>query len=182
MKTTYYDIVDENDTPLNVTASFNDVHKKGLFHRGVHVIVYTPEGEIVMQKRSANLSWHPSEIEISAGGGVDAGELPEQAIIREIHEELGLVISPKQLRYLGKTKMHQRTKRFNSNFYLYSYAVCIPKQDLHFAIETEETSAEFLITKTKLKKALRVHRIKHMGKITRLNTYWNFLLDSIQIE
>ncbi len=179
MKTTYYDIVDENDTLLNKTASFDEVHKKGLFHRGVHCIVYTPDNEIVMQKRSANLSWHPSEIEISAGGGVDAGETPEQAIVRETYEELGLVVAPKQLRFLGKTKMHQRSKRFTSNFYLYSYAVCIPKNDLHFSMDPEETSAVFLITKRKLKKALLVHRIKRMGKITRLNKYWNFLLDSI---
>ena len=113
------------------------------------------------------------------GGGVDAGETPEQAIVRETYEELGLVVAPKQLRFLGKTKMHQRSKRFTSNFYLYSYAVCIPKNDLHFSMDPEETSAVFLITKRKLKKALLVHRIKRMGKITRLNKYWNFLLDSI---
>lgn len=179
MKTTYYDIVDENDNPLNVTASFDEVHAKGLMHRGVHAIVYTPDNEIVMQKRSANLSWHPNEVEISAGGGVDAGETPLQAIVREIQEELGLIVAPENLRFLGKQKMFQRTKHQKSHFFLYSYAVCLPKRNLKLSSDPTETSELFFISKTKLKKALLVHRIRNVGRITRLNRYWNFLLDSI---
>jgi 8-oxo-dGTP pyrophosphatase MutT (NUDIX family) len=174
-----YDIIDENDNLINQIATYNEVHEKGLWYRAVHAIIYTPEKEIVMQKRAPSLAYHPDEIEISVGGGVDAGETPEGAIIREIKEELGISIKKSQLRYIGKTKFNHKTLTQINRFFLYSYAVCVDKKSLKMSVNPQETSAIFLITARKLRRALKVHRIKNMGRISDINSYWNYLLDSV---
>jgi 8-oxo-dGTP pyrophosphatase MutT (NUDIX family) len=181
MKQTRFDIVDEHDNPLDQAASYDDVHHKGLWHRGVHAIIYTPGREIVMQKRAPSLNYHPDLIEISVGGGVDAGEAPERAMIREINEELGITITPSELRFIGKTKYNHPTKNLLSRVFIYSYAVCIPKERMQLKINPEESSRAFLITERKLRRALKAHRIKNLGRISGEYAYWKYLLDAIRI-
>lgn len=175
----FFDVVDENDKPMGKVASYDEVNKKGLWHRGAHVIIYSPDKEILMQKRSPSLDYHPDEIEISVGGGVDAGESPEQTIVREVHEELGIDIDATKLRYIGKTKFNHRNKKQLNRSFIYSYAICIPKKDLKLNIDTTETSETFFISEKDLRKALRKHRIKHVGRISSLYAYWKYLLDSM---
>ncbi|MFD1197887.1 NUDIX domain-containing protein [Brucella gallinifaecis] len=43
-----------------------------------------------------------SEIFFQPGGKIDTGEAPENALIREIEEELGIVIDKSQLRYAAR--------------------------------------------------------------------------------
>lgn len=175
----FFDIVDEHDTPLNRIASYKDVHSQGLWVRAAHVIIYTPDKEIVMQKRAPSLHYHPNEVEISAGGGVDAGENPEMAAIREVKEELGIELAESDLRFIGKTKFNHRTKnQFYRNF-IYSYAVCLPKYKINIRLNAEETTSAFFISEKKLRKALTKHRIKNIGKISSLYAYWRYLLDAM---
>jgi isopentenyl-diphosphate delta-isomerase len=179
MELSYFDVVDDKDKLTGKKASYDIVHDKGLWYRGVHVIIYTPEKEIVMQKRSPSLKYHPNDIEISVGGGVDAGETPEQAAVREVQEELGLKLNKNDLSYIGKVKSNHKTKTQMNKVFIYSYSACVPKSDLNLNIVSEETSKVFLISHRKLRKALRVHRIKGIGKVLSTYAYWNYLLDSI---
>lgn len=179
MELTYSDRIDENDNLLGGTASYDEVHGQGLWHRGVHIIIYTSDKQIVMQKRSPSLKYHPNEIEVSVGGGVDAGESPGQAIVREVKEELGISISTDELRYIGKTKLNHHTKTQINRVFIYSYSLLLPKERLQLLIDSRETSAAFLISEKELRQALKVHRIKHVGKISSLYAYWKYLLDAI---
>ncbi len=179
MKTSYFDVFDEHDNPTGKIASYEEIHAKPLWHRGVHIIIYTPEHDIVMQKRALSLKYHPDEIEVSVGGGVDAGETPEQAILREVKEELGLTIDPNDLRFIDKITYNHRTKTQYYCNHLYSYAVCIPRDKLHMTGNPEEVSSVFLISERKLRRALRVHRIKNVGKVSSMYAYWRHLVDAI---
>lgn len=62
-------------------------------HLGANAII-TCGGKLLLEKRSDSNTWG------LVGGGVKAHETEEQAMVREIYEELGLRIRPQQLKRL----------------------------------------------------------------------------------
>ncbi|ANP50323.1 8-oxo-dGTP pyrophosphatase MutT (NUDIX family) [Streptomyces griseochromogenes] len=91
----YLDIVDEHDRVVGRDTREN-VHRRHLRHRGVHVLVVNRLGEILVQERSAHLDTHPGRLDASAGGHVQSGETYHQAAERELLEELGCHPGPVQ--------------------------------------------------------------------------------------
>ena len=85
----YVDVVDQNDRPLMVMP-LTEVHRQGLFHRSVMVLVFDSEGRLYLQKRGQNKSHYPGRFDLSATGHVQAGEARTEAAARELAEELGL--------------------------------------------------------------------------------------------
>lgn len=59
----------------------------------IHVCVFNPENKMLIQKRADSKKLWPGYWDISAGGGVMAGETSREAAERETGEELGLRIS-----------------------------------------------------------------------------------------
>lgn len=66
------------------------VHEQGLLHRGVHVLLFTPEGDLLIQKRSADRSQYASLWDCSVSEHVKASESYEQAAERGLQEELNI--------------------------------------------------------------------------------------------
>jgi isopentenyldiphosphate isomerase len=83
------DIVDDNDIVLGREPR-STVHKVGLQHRGVHVFLFTTDGKMLVQKRSADRASSPSMLDCSVSEHVKAGESYREAAIRGMKEELGL--------------------------------------------------------------------------------------------
>jgi isopentenyl-diphosphate delta-isomerase type 1 len=100
MQTELLIVVDEHDHPVG-TASRSDVHRKGLFHRAVHVLVVNNASQVFLQLRSTSKDRYPNRWDSSASGHVEAGETYEAAAIRELSEELG-ILSPVKLEPLIK--------------------------------------------------------------------------------
>jgi isopentenyldiphosphate isomerase len=84
----FLDIVNENDEIIGV-ASKEDIYKKLLCHRIVHVLIFNNEAKMFLQKRSTTVSFCPDFWSTAVGGHVDTGESYEQAALREYTEELG---------------------------------------------------------------------------------------------
>lgn len=83
------DIVDDNDHVIG-QESRTIVHQRGLQHRGVHVFLFTDDGKMLIQKRSADRAASPSLLDCSISEHVKAGEDYHDAAIRGMREELGV--------------------------------------------------------------------------------------------
>jgi len=84
------DLIDEKDRVVG-RAARSEVHgNPALLHRVVHVLVFDSEDRIFLQKRSIDKDVQPGKWDTSVGGHVDAGESREQAVRRELREELGI--------------------------------------------------------------------------------------------
>ena len=87
-----FDVVDERDEVVG-QAPRNDVHRRGLKHRAVHVLVFNSQGELFLQKRSLMKDCFPGTWDSSASGHLDQGEDYDACALREVREELGVTLA-----------------------------------------------------------------------------------------
>lgn len=108
-----FDFVDADDNVIG-QAPRNEVHARRLLHRAVHVFLFKPCGELLLQMRSASKDEYPLTYTSSASGHVDAGETYDHAALRELQEELALVAP---LEYLAKIPASAETANEHSVLY-----------------------------------------------------------------
>lgn len=84
-----FDVVNERDEVIG-QQSRSVVHRLGLRHRAVHVLVFNARGDIFLQKRSLQKECFPGAWDSSASGHLGAGETYDACAVRELDEELGL--------------------------------------------------------------------------------------------
>jgi len=83
------DIVTDEDVVIDQQMR-STVHQLGLQHRGVHVFLFTPDGKMLIQKRSADRAASPSLLDCSVSEHVKAGESYLEAAMRGMKEEMGV--------------------------------------------------------------------------------------------
>lgn len=93
----WFDVVDVLDRPIRRERRVV-VHDRALFHRAVHVMVLDSKERLIVQKRSASKDVAPGKWCSSCSGHVDAGEDYLAAAVRELGEEIGLRVKPKDLK------------------------------------------------------------------------------------
>ena len=84
-----FDVVNECDEVIGQQTR-SEVHRMGLRHRAIHLLVYNSIGELFLQKRSIKKDCFPDTWDSSASGHLDSGEDYDNCILREPREELGL--------------------------------------------------------------------------------------------
>lgn len=87
-----FDIVDEYDRVIGQSTR-GEVHRLGLRHRAVHILIFNDRGEVFLQKRSRSKDLFPGCWDSAAAGHLDRGEAYIVAAIRELREEIGLELS-----------------------------------------------------------------------------------------
>jgi len=85
------DVVDANNVVI-ATATRGEIHKTGLRHRACHVIVFNSSGSVFVQRRSLSKDSGAGLWDSSSAGHVDSGESYYECAVRELQEELGLVV------------------------------------------------------------------------------------------
>ena len=96
----YLDIVDENGIPTGETIERSLAHRTGVRHRTTHIWIVRKQGDriqILLQKRSKNKDSFPGCYDISSAGHIPAGDDFAESGLRELEEELGLVIQKEEL-------------------------------------------------------------------------------------
>lgn len=86
------------------------------------------EGRYIMQQRSLKARYSPGKWDVT-GGGVTAGETPEEAAVREAKEEVGIDADVKELKLYHQYRMDWE----NDNgliVYVYACRVKIPESGL----------------------------------------------------
>ena len=87
-----FDVVNERDEVVGQQSRV-EVHRLGLMHRAVHVLVFNAAGQIFLQKRSMKKDRQPGLWDSSASGHVDSGEDYDACAVREVREEIGLQLA-----------------------------------------------------------------------------------------
>lgn len=86
-----FDVVNERDEVI-AQAPRKEVHARGLWHRAVHVLVFNARGEVFLQKRSMFKDTAKGKWDSSSSGHLDRGEDYDTCAVRELREEIGLVV------------------------------------------------------------------------------------------
>lgn len=90
MKEEWFPLVDEQGETIG-KATRKECHS-GLkwLHPVVHLHIFNEAGDLYLQKRSMNKDIQPGKWDTAVGGHIDYGETVEEALRREVREELGI--------------------------------------------------------------------------------------------
>lgn len=90
MQDELFDIVNGQDQVIGQETR-SIVHRRGLWHRGVHVLLFTQDEKLLVQRRSKDRIHAPSALDCSVSEHVRSGEDYYTTATRGLQEEIGLV-------------------------------------------------------------------------------------------
>ena len=174
------DIVNRFNRKTGKTATPDQATDQGLWHRGAHVIVLTPSGRVLVQKRNNKAIQRPGLLDIGAGGFVDTEELPEETAIRETAEETGIRLTTLDLIFLGTSRYNHRWKYGKkpkiSRAILYNYVAVLPSEHVTLSPQPDEVDwLGFIPAKSAL---WLIHKgsLRRLGKLVPTYSYYRKLL------
>ena len=93
-----FPLVDEEGNIIGAATRGECHNGSKLLHPVVHLHVFNSHGELYLQKRPEWKDIQPGKWDTAVGGHVDLGESVEQALRREVREELGITkFTPQQV-------------------------------------------------------------------------------------
>lgn len=97
----WWDIYDQQEHKIGRRQRSESL-APGEYHLVVNAFLFNQAGSVLLQQRSFDKLNFPGAWDCSVGGSVLAGEVPQVAMVREIQEELGLVVKNEQLRFFDR--------------------------------------------------------------------------------
>ncbi len=89
-KQEYFPIVDPEGCVLGRITRGEAHDGRKVLHPVVHLHLFNSKGELYLQRRPMWKDIQPGKWDTACGGHVDYGETPEEALQREVSEELGV--------------------------------------------------------------------------------------------
>ena len=114
-----FPIVDEEGAVIG-QATRGECHSGShLLHPVVHLHVFNAKGEVYLQKRPEWKDIQPGKWDTAVGGHVDYGETPEDALRREVGEELGITTFTPEFvgKYVFESKRESELVYVNRTIY-----------------------------------------------------------------
>ena len=166
-----FDVLNEYGEFTGKIATREECHKNGYWHRAVYAFIIDNNGNVLLQKRSANKKLWPNMWDVTVGGHVDSGEFGRQALIRETKEELGIEISDEDIKYLvGSTSINEQGDIINKH-YNECYLITKNIDVSNIVIQKEEVSEVKYFSREEL-----IKRIDNNYEcLTEKIGAWNFL-------
>lgn len=170
----WIDIVSKDNEPLGFSLPVGIAAKNAAWHRGSQVIITTPSNKTLVEKRSKNIIFSPSLIDISLGGHVDAGEQPEDTIVREVFEELGLETRKEDFEFLEiyqHKSYRPRYKKYSSNID-YVYHLRLKEEHPVLTLQQAEVELVKFLSLSQLRRLLRYSRLKNLGMLSYNHSFY----------
>lgn len=109
----YFDIVDDQGRVIGKALRSECHGNPDLVHRTVHVVVFHPDGRMLLQKRHEEKDIQPGKWDTAVGGHIDSGENHETAVLRELAEELGVVANFADLKFIMEDEIRNEVESEN---------------------------------------------------------------------
>ncbi len=160
------DIVDENGIPTGETIDRTLAHRTGARHRTTHIwIVRKRAGrvQILLQKRAQYKDSFPGCYDISSAGHIPAGVDYIPSGLRELQEELSVVIDPAELvecglrRTFAQREFHGHPYVDNQIAKVFLLWKDIEAEDM--TLQEEEIESVMWMDYEECKEAIRAHSI-----------------------
>ncbi|MFV0540419.1 MAG: NUDIX hydrolase [Aestuariibaculum sp.] len=176
----YIDIVDKLGIPTGKTALKSEIHQKGFYHNTVHLWLYTNNKHILLSQRSAKKIICPLMWDVSVAGHIDAGEMVEQAIIRETQEEIGLNINIEALYKIGVFECFQTYGNgIIDNEFHHTFIAKLDTPLTDLVIQKDEVEALKLVSFSEFQSLIdTIGSTNHF--VPSNKTYYAFVLESIK--
>ena len=104
------DVLDENGNKTGEVETKEEIYKRGLWHRSVHIWIENDKQELLVQKRNPLKNTFPNLWALSSAGHVIAGETSIESGLRELKEELDVDAKKEDLEFLFTIKRVQPYK------------------------------------------------------------------------
>ena len=141
-----FDLLDENGNLIGKTKDRNLVHRDGDWHKAVHVWIINDDNEILLQRRSPNKDSNPNMLDISSAGHITTGNDSLTTAVREIEEELGLIVNPDDLQFIKTIKKSSKyTSDFINNEFDDMYILRTDAKASDMTLQKEEVTEVFFV-------------------------------------
>jgi isopentenyldiphosphate isomerase len=125
MKEEPVDILDKQGNRVGQSMLKSEAHELGLWHGAAHVWIYDSEGDVLLQLRSPKKIVRPNIWDVSVAGHIASGKTPIETSVEEAEEELGLLVRPDELKFIGNATIDDVMEpgHWNHRVYLWIYAL-----------------------------------------------------------
>jgi isopentenyl-diphosphate delta-isomerase type 1 len=102
----YIDVISPDGNLTGISKPRSQVHQEGVWHRSVHIWVLNDNKELLIQRRAFKKENHPGLWDVSCAGHLTSGDSSAEAAVRELKEELGLIVQPEELELIFTIESH----------------------------------------------------------------------------
>lgn len=89
----YIDVLNENGVKTGEVLSRDEIHRRGEWHRAVICAIIDNNNKVLLQQRSLQKDKFPGLWDLSVAAHITAGEDAVTTLVRELNEEIGIIIS-----------------------------------------------------------------------------------------
>lgn len=178
----YFDIIDKNGNPTGRIVERSVAHLQGVWHRTAHVWVLRRKNDavqILLQERASIKDSFPSCFDTSSAGHIPAGDDYVESALRELNEELGVVVKPEELIPCGERFNEVDEifgdKPFHDRELQMVFILWLDLEENDFVLQKEEVDSVKWMNFDACYDAVKNNTIKHCIKIDELNLVKNAL-------